>query len=166
MGTKMAPTYATLVMGFLEQQIYQKYEEKYGRIEREKFMKEFKRFLDDCCMFWQKSETELKDFFKVLNSLHEKIKFTMEAHPNKLSFLDILICKENTHVYTDIYYKETDSHQFLDFFFMSPETHKTKHSIHSSETYMCSCEKGKYQGKTIGRTRSIFTKAKLPEGNH
>ena len=43
MGTKMTPTYATLVMGFLEQ-LYQKYE-KYGRIEREKFMKEFKRFL-------------------------------------------------------------------------------------------------------------------------
>ena len=52
MGTKMAPTYATLVMGFLEQQLYQKYEGKYGRIERGKFMKEFERFLDDCFMFW------------------------------------------------------------------------------------------------------------------
>ena len=90
-------------------------------------MREFNRFLEDCFMFWQKSETELQDLFNVLNSLHEKIKFTMEANPNKLSFLDILICKENTHVYTDIYYKETDSHQFLDFFSCQPK--HTKHNI-------------------------------------
>ena len=89
-------------MGFLEQQLYQKYEEKYCRIEREKFISEFKRFLGDCFMFWQKSKTELQDFFNVLNSVNEKMKFTMETNSNKLPLLEILICNENTHVYTDV----------------------------------------------------------------
>ena len=32
MATKMAPTYATLVMSFLEKQLYQRIEEKYGEV--------------------------------------------------------------------------------------------------------------------------------------
>ena len=63
----------------------------------------------------------------MLNSLNEKIKFTIKANRNKLPFLDILICKENTQVYTDIYLKEMDSHQFLEFFSYHPK--HTKHNI-------------------------------------
>jgi hypothetical protein len=48
MGTKMAPTYATLVMGYLEKKLYGTYEVKYGENEREEFVKCFKRFLDYC----------------------------------------------------------------------------------------------------------------------
>ena len=80
MGTKVAPTYATLVMGFLEQNLYTKYEQIYGSEEKEKFMKEFKRFLDDCFIFWQRSEKQLLEFFTLLNTLHPKIQFTMESH--------------------------------------------------------------------------------------
>ena len=40
----------------------------------------------------------------------------MELRSKKLPFLDILICKKNTKIHTDIYYKGTDSHQYLDFF--------------------------------------------------
>ena len=47
MGTEMAPTYATLVMGYLEKQLYVRYEEIYGSTERKLFIKLFKRFLDD-----------------------------------------------------------------------------------------------------------------------
>ena len=115
MGTKMAPTYATLVMGFLEKQLYQRIEEKYGEATKTEFIKNFKRFLDDCFIFWQKSRAEVEILFNMLNNINPKIQFTMAFSFEKLPFLDILICKENTEIHTDIYYKGTDSHQYLDF---------------------------------------------------
>ena len=120
MGTKMAPTYATLVMGFLEKQLYQRIEEKYGEATKTEFIKNFKRFLDDCFIFWQKSRAEVEILFNMLNNINPKIQFTMEFSFEKLPFLDILICKENTEIHTDIYYKGTDSHQYLDFFSCHP----------------------------------------------
>ena len=62
MGTKMAPTYATLVMGYLEKRLYNYYEEIYGTAETELFIKLFKRFLDDCCLLWNKSRQHLMNF--------------------------------------------------------------------------------------------------------
>ena len=61
MGTKMAPTYATLTMGFIETQLYERFKEKYGQDEKENFMKLFKRFLDDCFLPWEKTEAELEE---------------------------------------------------------------------------------------------------------
>ena len=86
MGTKMAPTYATLVMGFLEQRLYNQYQNKYGNTEREKFINDFKRFLDDCFLLWQKSRQELQELHDLLNNLHPKIQFTMETSENELPF--------------------------------------------------------------------------------
>ena len=63
MGTKeMAPTYATLGVGYLEKKLYEKYEEKYGNFYKEEMIKLFKRLLDDCFLLWRKSE-ELQDFY-------------------------------------------------------------------------------------------------------
>ena len=70
MGTKMAPTYATLVMGYLEKKLYDTYEVKYGENEREEFVKCFKRFLDDCFLPWDKTEAELTQLHEILNGLH------------------------------------------------------------------------------------------------
>ena len=115
MGTKMAPTYATLVMGYLEKRLYNCYEEVCGTAETELFIKLFKRFLDDCCLLWNKSKKHLMNFHQLLNSLQPKIKFTMEQSTDNLPFLDILLYKEGNKLYTDIYYKGTDTHQYLDF---------------------------------------------------
>ena len=114
-GTKMAPTYATLIMRYLEKHLYKSYEEKYGAADAELLIKLFKRFLDDCCLLWNKSKEQLIDFYQLLNSLHPKIKFTMEQNTDKLPFLDILLHKKGNKLYTDIYYKVTDTHQYLDF---------------------------------------------------
>ena len=73
MGTKMAPTYATLLMGRLD--------------TKDEFIQTFKRFLDDCFTFWKKSEDELHKLHELFNSLHEKIQFTMETSKEKLPFL-------------------------------------------------------------------------------
>ena len=94
MGTKISPTYATLFMGYLEKRLYRKFEEKHDSTERKKFIKDIKRFLDDCFIFWWKSRRELEELHEMLNSLHPKIKFTMETNEQELPFLDTLLRKE------------------------------------------------------------------------
>lgn len=54
MGTKVAPTYATLVLGFLEEKIYKNLEDQFS-VEFKTFIQQsWKRFLDDCFIIWTK----------------------------------------------------------------------------------------------------------------
>ena len=115
MGTKMAPSYATLVMGYLEKQLYSRFLKIYGPSETEQFISTFKRFLDDCFLLWNKSNEALHELHELLNNLHPKIQFTMESNKHKLPFLDVLVLKENQLLHTDIFYKPTDTHQYLDY---------------------------------------------------
>ncbi|XP_071177790.1 uncharacterized protein [Mytilus edulis] len=115
MGTKFAPTYATLVMGFLEQRLYQEVENNFGVEFAREFELSWKRYLDDCFIIWNKSDEELQLFSDILNNLHTSIKFTKDENFNQLPFLDILVIKDGTEIKTDIFYKGTDTHQYLDF---------------------------------------------------
>ena len=82
----MAPTYAVLVIGFLEKQLYKKCEDKYGKAERKNFIKEFKRFSDDYFLLWKRSEEELQEFYCLLDNLHPKI------HPENLPIVGLWRC--------------------------------------------------------------------------
>ena len=79
MGTKVAPAYATLTIGFLEKKLYENVNE---------FKNPWKRFLDHYFNPWTKSETDLETLHKILNSLDDYIKFTLDSSENKLPFLD------------------------------------------------------------------------------
>ena len=71
MGTKIAPTYATLVLGYLEKKLYLKFEAQFGTEDKEEFVVQaFRRYLDDCFPIWNKSEEDLKKLHAMLNSLH------------------------------------------------------------------------------------------------
>ena len=48
MGTKVAPTYVTLVMGYLENNLYETIEDRYGTTAKNTFIKNWKRYLNDC----------------------------------------------------------------------------------------------------------------------
>ena len=48
MGTKMAPTYATLTLGYLEEILYDRISEKLREEYHEFIMMNWKRYLDDC----------------------------------------------------------------------------------------------------------------------
>ena len=48
MGTIVAPTYATLVMGYLEIQFYEKCKNEFGVNNGKYIKKTWHRFLDDC----------------------------------------------------------------------------------------------------------------------
>ena len=98
MGTKFAPTYATLVLGYLEEILYTKIEYKYDKQYADFLEQLWKRFLDDCFIFWTKSRTDLLDFQQILNDLHPDLNFTIEVAEDKLSFLDILVLKKKNKI--------------------------------------------------------------------
>ena len=90
-------------------------------------LENWKRFLDDCFVFWTKGKVYLETFHLILNQLHPSSTFTMEYNEKKLPFLDILLLKYSNIIFTDIYSKETDSKQYLNFH--SCHTKHTKTSI-------------------------------------
>lgn len=115
MGTKVAPTYAALVLGFLEEIMYERIKTEKGHEFGQFIIDNWKRFLDDCFSFWPFSVKDLNYFENVLNTLHEDIKFKPSTNSTHLPFLDVLVIKSGASISTDIFYKITDSKQYLNF---------------------------------------------------
>jgi len=115
MGTKVAPTYATLVLGYLEEILYNKMKTEHGEDFSEFLKKHFWRFLDDCFVVWP-PDINADDFHMALNSLHPDICYTMEISEQSLPFLDVLVKLRNNIITTDLYAKPTDAHNYLDFY--------------------------------------------------
>ena len=125
MGTKFAPIYATLVIGYFEEKLYKQIHEKYGSQYAEELIHNWKRFLDDYFIPWTKSKSDLLELNNLLNNLHPNMKFTMEYSKVQQPFLDVLVKRENTKIETDIYYKPTDSKQYLLCNYCHPKHTKT-----------------------------------------
>ena len=53
MGTEMAPTYATLTIVHLEENQYEIIGKKYNKNIKIKFIRSWKRYLNDCFIFWK-----------------------------------------------------------------------------------------------------------------
>ena len=110
MGTIVAPTYATLVMAYIEMKMYELCELKYGKITKDIIEEEWSRFLDDCFIALDSNIIKPNELLNLINSIDKHIQFTMEISETKLPFLDILINKnENNEIWMDIFYKETDT---------------------------------------------------------
>ena len=115
MGTKMAPTYANLVLAYVEEQLYGNVHQTRGG-EYSHYVKEnFLRYLDDCFIIWPVSKWSLNEFTNQLNDLHPSLRFTQEIGKDQIAFLDILVKLKDHIISTDIYYKPTDTHQYLHF---------------------------------------------------
>ena len=82
MGTKLAPSFANLFMGYFE-------EEYVALYSKQPFL--WKHFIDDIFIIWTYGQDELNRFVTYLNSVHETIKFTCENSVNSVDFLDITI---------------------------------------------------------------------------
>ena len=113
MDTKVASIYATLVLAYLEEKLYNQAEQEFDPDFRIYLEDNFKRSLDDCFIIFTKSEEELKGFHALLNTLHPSIKFSIEKSRTRLSFLDPQVTNQNGTLLTDIYNKRTDSKQYL-----------------------------------------------------
>lgn len=86
MGTKVEPTYATLVMVFLEITLFERTSGVFDA-ELSTYLKaNWKRYLDDCFIFWTKGENDLEIFNSLLNTLNESIQITMEKSNKELPF--------------------------------------------------------------------------------
>ena len=113
MGTKMARSYATLVLGYLENELYSQVSNKMGEEISHYVYANWIRFLDDCYINWPYGEDKLKELHDILNSLDDGIQLSAETSCKELPFLDVMIRKDNTHLTTDMYYKLMDSFQYL-----------------------------------------------------
>ena len=98
MGTKMAPTHATLSLGYFEENQYEIIGKKYGNTIKEEFTKSWKRYLDNCFIFWKCQWGDITKLPNPIPNLSPQIKFTMEHSSKELPFLDILKkCKWPNH---------------------------------------------------------------------
>ena len=107
MGTKLAPAYADLFLGKLE--------EKHILVEDfEENILFYKRFLDDIFLIWEGSLSTLKHFFSYVNTIHPNMKFTHEFSRSEINFLDMTIYKsEAGELLTKLYVKPTDTGTLL-----------------------------------------------------
>ena len=115
MGTIFAPTYATLTMGFLELDFYRICENKWGTDFYQFIIKNWSRYLDDCETPLDKSKVKPEDLLDTLNSINSSLQFTMEFSAEEIPFLDILIKRDNTGIWMDLYHKPTDTQRCLPF---------------------------------------------------
>lgn len=127
MGTKFAPIYATLVLGYLEEKLYVQIEKDFDSEFRQYIEQNFKRFLDDCFILFIRSTDDLDKLHRTLNALHPSIKYTMDKSKSNLSFLDTMVINKGGRIQTDIFYKPTDSKQYL--LYTSCHPKHTKNSI-------------------------------------
>ena len=127
MGTKVAPTYATLTLGYLEFLLQTEILNLWDEDSANYISKHWKRFLDNFFIIWNEDDERLYTFYNILNKLDSNIKFTMEESTDKIPFLDVLVKKQDTELMTDIYYKLTDTHQYLHFNLCHPN--HTKRAI-------------------------------------
>ena len=131
MGTKFAPPYACLTMGYLEEtKLYPRLSRFFSPQVCKMIIDFFRRYIDDCFQPWPRS-ANIESFINLLNDLHPDIKFTMEKgveHTTvtvtyqKLNFLDIIIILKNEGtIETDIFYKDTNTHDYLDYHSSHPK---------------------------------------------
>ena len=104
MGTKMAPSYANIFMGRLENLLLQSVSLKPHT---------WLRFIDDIDMQWCHGRDSLQDFLHKANAFHPTIKFTSEISNNEHIFLDTKSHIQNDKIVVDLHTKPTDSHQYL-----------------------------------------------------
>lgn len=125
MGTKCAPPFACLTIGYQEEtKLFPIELQKHFTLEEcELIKKVLKRYMDDGFLFWP-SHLNFDKFRTCLNSLDPAIKYTFEkaklvtnsdgTTSQVLNFLDLkIILHDDNTVETDIYYKETDAHDYL-----------------------------------------------------
>ncbi len=103
MGTRMAPSFANLFMGRLEESFLQSQP-----------LKPFKwfRFIDDIFLIWQHGMETLLSFLNNLN-LFSSLKFTWTISHESLTFLDVDVFLQNDTLKTKIHIKNTNNMQYL-----------------------------------------------------
>ena len=124
MGTIFAPTYATLTMGYFEVHFYNICGLKWRKEFQAIILENWSRFLDDCQAPLNKNTVKPEELLETLNSVNEAIQFTLEFSDKEISFLDILIKRDNSGIWMDLYHKPTGTQRCLSY-----STSRSKHCL-------------------------------------
>ena len=89
MGTKCAPTYANLSLGYLEQTLYRNVQDKFSKEKAEKLSVGYKRYVDDVIIFVNSNRIGKEVITNMLNSLDDRLLFRCESSRTEVIFLDI-----------------------------------------------------------------------------
>ena len=123
MGTKCAPTYASLFMGHFEHlNIMPKIKD---------YILLYVRYIDDIFFIWKGSKQDLLKFFAEINETHPTIKFDYEFSKNSVNFLDTKVTLSGRRLSTSVYTKPTDRKAYLHHKSYHPQS--TKESIAYSQ---------------------------------
>lgn len=163
MGTKVAPTYATLVLGYLEHQLISTITVKYGESFATYIRNNWKRFLDDCFILWN-TDISVENFHSELNGLNEHIQFTMNRSKSEMPFLDVLVkITENNYIETDLYSKTTDSHLYLNFNSCHPKHTKLNIPFNLASRIVSIVNTEETRDKRLSELKSYLQKQCYPE---
>lgn len=102
MGTQVALTFANIFMARFEKLHVYPYP-----LQPDIWL----RFIDDTFLIWN----HLDEFLLHLNAVHPTIKFTMEASPSEVHFLDMRVLLKQAQISTSLYTKPTDTNNLLHF---------------------------------------------------
>ena len=78
MGTKMGPSYANLLVGFIEHQSFSQCHDPKPEL--------YGRYIDDCIGATSSTREELTQFITAVNSFHPALKYTWEISDTSLAF--------------------------------------------------------------------------------
>ena len=112
MGTKVAPSYACLFMGWLEKLMLKNWSDK--NPNSKPYL--WRRYIDDINFVWHGSTKELDHFIFHINQQHSNIKFTAtyDTETRSIPFLDMVVTiNENGFLETDLHRKDTTKVQYL-----------------------------------------------------
>ena len=121
-------------------------------------MRNYFRFLDDIVHKWLE-KFDIKQFYDLINSLDEDLKFIFENPSRTLNFLDIQLKIVNNTLVFDIYYKPTNSFNYL--------TQSSCHPSHTKNNIAFSLAKRIINIVTDNREKRLSElKEQLIERNH
>ena len=150
----MAPAYASLFMGKLEQDFLK---------SRSLAPSIWLRFLDDIFVVWDHSIESLHSFIDALNSFHPSIKFTYNISTKTVNFLDVTVSKSvNLEFVTNAYVKSTNVHQYVEYSSCHPKSCKNVIPYSQSKRYRRIISNDKKLEECILQLRDFFFERNYP----
>ncbi|XP_075422987.1 uncharacterized protein LOC142463956 [Ascaphus truei] len=108
MGTRFAPSYANLFMGFWEERfVWQNLHLGAGLVY-------YGRFIDDMIFIWDGEEAELQEILKSFDENPLGLKFTFNIDATSIVFLDLLLTfDDNLDIITATHFKEVSVNNYV-----------------------------------------------------
>ena len=113
-GTKMGPSYANLLVGFIEEQFFYKIDGTKPEL--------YRRYIEGCFGATSCSRQELGYFSASINYFHPALKYTWVVSECSIACLDINVSISGNRLSTTVHYKPKDSHSYL--------LHSSSHPVH------------------------------------